>query len=500
MLARPGALISVVYTTLAEACEDIRTLYVLLVLSFLDVTTPSSVKATFLEQHRDAFTSIFKGLSQDPYAVVRRVLEVCWSGLWADPKLKRTLKIQVFSEVTLSQVRLQCYSASIPYLMKPHRKLMKLYERNTPEGEDAEAIPADVVHHFLLALCSHPGVGLCFHDRGWYPRETDSDQHVPADTDERTPHDAGSSKGSKVHNKILANVLKTLKVNEDPRQQELALKIFAACPELVAGYWPGAGLALEPRLSSKWLANVAFFGAVVSLPVPTASFVLPESGSGRTSLYQPSPPPLSSIVENIVPTSHIKTHLSRGLQAPSPLVQHASALALAKCLLKYERVVNAFREVERALEEDEEDGLWGRRRREVEREVRKRVPDFQVIVGFSQRLNEPGVSSTIKEGKEKQKEGAPNPTRMALLAESAHRLLWLYHRLLPSVVAEARFDAGKLLQAIEDMLSQSVTSNSTGGLDTLRQLHVLRLLQESEHFTWSGKSGVSQFHTLSAQI
>lgn len=369
---------------------------------------------------------------------------------------------------------------------------MRIYERNNAESDDAESVPADVVHHFLLALCSRPGVGLCFHDRGWYPRETESDRYGIAHAED------GPSKGGKVYNKILANVLKGLKVNEDTRQQELALKILAACPELVSGYWSSCGLALEPRLSSKWLANIAFLGMAVSLPVPSASFVLPESGSGSASLYHPTPPPLSTIVDNILPTSHTKTHLSRGLQAASPLVQHASALALAKCLLKYEQVVSAFEVVERALEEDEEEGLWARRRREVEREVRKRVPDFQVIVGFSQRLDDSNSPAGEGHGKEKEKTTTPNSTRTALLAESGHRLLWLYHRLLPSIVAEARFDAGKLLQAIEDMFLQSSTATSTAGLGTLRQLHVLRLLQECEYFTWSGRSGSkhSNFHVL----
>ncbi|KAL7281927.1 hypothetical protein ACG7TL_003394 [Trametes sanguinea] len=463
---------------------DIRTLYILFIISFIDPTTSSSVKTSFLEQHRDAFTIIFKGLWQDSYSVIRRVLEVCWTGLWSDAKIKRTLKIQAFNEIILSQ-------------------LIRIYERSTAEGSDPESVPADVVHHFLLALCTHPGTGLCFHDRGWYPRETDLDQKGLVDAEDRT--DDGPQKSGRIYNKILANVVKTLKVNEDPRQQELALKILAACPELVAGFWSSAGFALEPRLSSKWLANIAFFGAVVSLPVPTSSFFLSEGGSGSASLYQPSPPPLSTILDNILPTAHIKTHISRGLQATSPLVQHVTALTLAKCLLKFEQVNKAFQEVERALEEDE-DGLWARRRREVEREVRRRVPDFQVIVGFSQRLNEAGQASDASgkdnQGKqmekEKQKERAPNPTRTALLSETAHRLLWLYHRLLPCVVAEARFDAGKLLQAIEDMLLQRSVGNGTAGLDTLRQLHVLRLLKESEHFTWSGKSGSkhSNFHIL----
>ncbi|KAI0751700.1 ribosome 60S biogenesis N-terminal-domain-containing protein [Daedaleopsis nitida] len=460
------------------ARPDIRTLYILLILSFMDNTTPAPIKAAFLEQHRDAFTSVFKGLWQDSYSVIRRVLEVCWSGLWSDAKLKRTLKIHVFNETTLSQ-------------------LLRIYERNVSEGADSDSVPADVVHHFLLAVCTRPGAGLCFHDRGWYPRETDED-HIVGVVPGEGNHTDAPHKGSKIYNKILANVLKTLKVNEDPRQQELALKILAACPELVSGYWSSCSLALEPRLSSKWLANIAFFGTVVSLPVPSASFVLPQSGSGSTSLYQPAPPPLSTVVDNILPTAHIKTHLSRGLQAASPLVQHAAALALAKCLLKYDQVVSAFEAVERALEEDEDDGLWGLRRREVEREMRRRVPEFQVVVGFSQRLNETSPSTVEGQAKQKEVTSAPNPTKNALLAESAHRLLWLYHRLLPSLVAEARFDAGKLLQAIEDMFLQTALSSATNGLDTLRQLHILRLLKESEHFTWSGKSGSkhSNFHVL----
>lgn len=43
-------------------------------------------------------------------------------------------------------------------------------------------------------------------------------------------------KFGRIYNKILSNILRVLKVNEDLRQQELALKILSACPELVTGY------------------------------------------------------------------------------------------------------------------------------------------------------------------------------------------------------------------------------------------------------------------------
>ena len=107
-----------------------------------------------------------------------------------------------------------------------------MYDRTVSEDDNSEHIPADLVHHFLLAICTRPGMGICFKDRGWYPRESEDDgDHNAHDAEVESTY----QKGGKIYNKILANILKTLKVNEDSRQQELALKIMSACPELVAG-------------------------------------------------------------------------------------------------------------------------------------------------------------------------------------------------------------------------------------------------------------------------
>jgi nucleolar pre-ribosomal-associated protein 1 len=51
----------------------------------------------------------------------------------------------------------------------------------------------------------------------------------------RSGNDEAAPKSARIYNKILAHLLKSLKVNEDPRQQELALRIISACPELVCG-------------------------------------------------------------------------------------------------------------------------------------------------------------------------------------------------------------------------------------------------------------------------
>ncbi|KAJ3554485.1 hypothetical protein NM688_g3084 [Phlebia brevispora] len=431
---------------------DIRTLYVLLILSFVDETASSSVKSIFLEQRREILLSILKGLNQDSYSLMRRVLETCWAGIWSDQRIKRTLKYGLFNETTLSQI-------------------LRLYDRSSPEGPTLEDIPADVAHHFMLAICTRPGTGICFKDSGWYPREEIDDEA------QMGAQSAAPSRASgRVHNKILASVLRTLKVNEDSRQQELAHRILQACPELVAGYWPAASLTLEPRLSSRWITNISFFGSVISLPVPEASFFI--SGS---DLYRPSPPPLVPIVENILPAVNIRSHLSRGLQSTSPLVQHCTAIALAKCLMKYGTVLQSIDRARQALEENEE-GHWTRRRHELEREVARRVPEFQVVVAFAQQTSSDAHSVS--------EHATVQPVQEALLAESAQRLLWLYHQWLPSLVAEARFDVGKLLQRIQDGSRDS--SAGISGLAKMLQLHVLRLLRESDQFTLFGKTGSSR--------
>lgn len=233
---------------------------------------------------------------------------------------------------------------------------------------------------------------------------------------------------------------------------------------------------MEPRLSSKWIANISFLGSVISLPLPYSSFYL------QSTLYQPSPPPLTSIIENVFPSVNIKLHFSKGLQHPSGLVQHCTALALCKCLVKYQEVLNLHQKIVAALEDGPhvEDGQWAKRLRDVEKEARKRVPDFQVVIAFAFQYRDSPDSVQILNPAVK--------TKTALLGESAQRLLWMYHACLPELVAEARFDIGKLLLNFSESSQVDEELDSTDRLHVVKQLHVLRLLKESDQFVWSGKA------------
>lgn len=212
------------------------------------------------------------------------------------------------------------------------------------------------------------------------------------------------------------------------------------------------------------------------MPIPISSFYLNQ-------LYNSTPPPLSAVLDNIVPSGNSKNNLSKGLQSSSGLVQHCTALTLIKSLCKLEAVLEKFREVAGVLEEDEEEGQWLKRCRDLEKEIRKRIPEFMVIVAFEhqtqQALQTQEASNSLQ----------TNMTRNALLAESAKRLLWLYQRCLPALVAEARFDVGKLLNAFaaaEDDDNENRCS-AVEKLHRAQQLHILRLLTDSNQFVWNAK-------------
>lgn len=77
----------------------------LFVTGFIQKSAAVSVKSFFLEQHRDLLTALFKGLPSDPFLLIRHVLETFWEGVWVESKIKRTLKINLFGEQTLNNVR-----------------------------------------------------------------------------------------------------------------------------------------------------------------------------------------------------------------------------------------------------------------------------------------------------------------------------------------------------------------------------------------------------------
>ena len=231
-----------------------------------------------------------------------------------------------------------------------------------------------------------------------------------------------------------------------------------------------------------------------------------------------SPPPISTMIESILPSPLTKVHLSKGLQHSHELVQHLTAQTLARALQKLRVVQDHLRTIEGELEDPMgSDNAWSRSRYELEMEARRRVPDVLVVIAFAQK------SATLARVADDEEPDPPAVARSAMLTESALRLLGLYHHTLPSITQEMKFDVGKLLVSSSSVKAErrakkehragsvisdagSVASVGTMGtagmgggfgqdrgdveeLEALSQAHVLTLLGAAEGWQWSKKAG-----------
>lgn len=182
---------------------DTRTLYIQFLLAFF-IRGDATVKKEVLEMP-DLFQAALKDIYNDSFPLIKQILTVLNNNISQDSDLTRTVKISFFNT---------------SFLMN----LLKLYART-------EAIPgsdqtvAQAVHGFMMALCTTPGVGVCFQDATWYPPST-----LKSPTSVEKP---SSDSAKHIFNKTLLQLLTHLRPTENILQQELTVSILTACPELV---------------------------------------------------------------------------------------------------------------------------------------------------------------------------------------------------------------------------------------------------------------------------
>ncbi|TIB90209.1 hypothetical protein E3Q19_02816 [Wallemia mellicola] len=403
---------------------DIRTLYLLLNLVFI---SPSLSNPYLINAHlsqKETNQQLFRGLLHDHYLVIQKFLQV-WHDVWSDGRVSRSTKLFVWNEQTIDH-------------------LLKLYNRVDDESsDDHEFIPAKLVHAYLKSLCTKPGFALCFKDDGYYPRS----KQQPSD----------NVMTERLYNRQLLGVLKNLRIGDSELHADLALSILSACPELSSHYWKQSSLTLEPRLSSRWISNISYLACAVSLPVPSDTFKHNDS-------FKSTPPPLNNMIESILPTIIQKANFTKAFYASPPieLVQHCIALALSKALDKLDRVQKLMLEAAISLEENENDGQWYKRRRELLREAMKRLPEGKAIAHFA---------------------ASQESSKNKMLSENSLRLLYQYQSIIPPAFQEAQIDISKLL------FSGGLANPDLSSFDALSQLHALRLLKGSDVYNVASKVG-----------
>jgi len=251
---------------------------------------------------------------------------------------------------------------------------------------------------------------------------------------------------------------------------------------------------------------------------------LPKGTKGLDYTAMPPrshPPTVAAMIESILPAPLTKAHLSKGLLHADHLVQHVTALALARGLQKLDQVHAIFRKIEEEIDQEpgtSNENPWMKRRLELEMECRRRVPEVHVVIAFAQK------SATLARVPA-DSDDEPEPrlvAQSAMLTEVALRLFGLYHKTLPSISREAKFDIGKLLVSASSakaerrekrearegsVISDSGSVGSVGtlgtvgmgggfgqgrgdvdGFEAMSQVHVLSLLTEVKDWQWTNKA------------
>ena len=292
-------------------------------------------------------------------------------------------------------------------------------------------------------------------------------------------------------------------------------------------YWPHSALSLDPRLNPRWLATISYVGRIISLPPPDISTFyepIPRGSDLQNMPPRSTPPSVATMIESIFPSPLGKVHLSKGLQHAEHLVQHVTALTLARGLQKLQLVQGMLHHIETEIDNEprssgSSENPWAKRILELEVECRRRVPDIFVVIGFAQK------SATLARTTPDDEDDEADPklvAKSAMLTEVALRLFVLYNKTLPAISREAKFDVGKLLvsgssakaerRAKREAREGSVISDGgsvaslgtvgtvgmgggfgqsrgdVDGFEAMSQVHVLSLLRDVQDWTWTNKA------------
>lgn len=285
-----------------------------------------------------------------------------------------------------------------------------------------------------------------------------------------------------------------------PERMSVSSPVFGLVADRNDRFWARFPASLDPRLSSRWISAVTFATQVVSLPVS------PFLSVASNSLV--APPAVSSVLENILPPTLNKIWYSKALQHESPLVSFLASIFLLASLQKAARVLEAIADSSIRLEEGK-GGRWAGLGVRLREHLRTILPDPQIVVALMQKTAIVAPTPAVVKSSKSKKVVDPKKLEAKALAAKleaeadqlagrhlrtnvALRLLWLYHRVSPALIATLRFDFARLPQA-------HVARNDAEGIRAISSAYALRLAAvHSTTLIWSRPGESFRFPLISS--
>ncbi|EXJ94542.1 hypothetical protein A1O1_02938 [Capronia coronata CBS 617.96] len=383
--------------------------FLLASLKYLD-----SESKTELITHGRTLYSAVRSLPSGSADVITKALDTLERSVLADESLAKQIKRRCFNSGFLAA-------------------LAKLYDypvesSSAGDGGDHSTSVREALQRLLLQVCTTTK-GVLVPQTGWYPPGTNpeslqkDDSMIDLGLDSPFYFDDFTEKVP-VKNGTLAIFIQTLKPESDVLQANLIISIFAAAPELVADYTSKKQkLVVPPGDDPLWRGQFAFLFSVVKQPVP------PNCGwPGKTPS---TPPPLSIVIESILPKPLDRSTLTKCLQTKDDIIMISATRVLTVALEKLDSALKIFDTA------PSDTTLWAQAATRLMNLFIERIPPLQDLVTALQSLDKDNeqVRTTVLE------------------------CMATYHKILPSTTVASKFDIGptlsKTLQSLEsDSLEQ----------------------------------------------
>lgn len=411
--------------------------FILANLKYLD-----PVSKTELITHGRVLASFIRGLPNAQPNIVIEALQTLGKSVLDDRGLSKQTKTRCFNSGNLSA-------------------LAKLYDHDTESEQTEEAGNStsvrDALHRLLLQACT-TSIGVLQQQSGWYPAGMNpevlerDENSISLGLDSPYQFDDYREKVP-IKNGTLSVFIQGLKPESDIQQAGLVNSIFAAAPELIADYFSKKSkLVVAPGDDPMWRGQFAFLFSVVQQPAP--------NNCGWHEKLPPMPPPLSIVIESILPRPLDRATISKCLRMKDDIMTMSFARFLTIAFEKLDAVLSMFEAATSGT------GLWSQASSQLVSLFVDRIPQIQDVITALQTLGE-------KDGQ----------VRTAVL-----ECIATYHKVLPSITTTSKFDIGAALgKTLHTLGSDSEPAESHDILlDQL--LHLVQIAAVSSATKWFHKS------------
>uniref|UniRef100_A0A671SKU3 Nucleolar pre-ribosomal-associated protein 1 C-terminal domain-containing protein n=1 Tax=Sinocyclocheilus anshuiensis TaxID=1608454 RepID=A0A671SKU3_9TELE len=420
---------------------DVRMAYIQFVLSFL-MSGDNTTIGQILEAKDFLSEILTSGLKEDRLSIVNLILSTLQTRVVQNKTIMKTQKVRFFSPSILGQfASLYKWNGIVDVSVKD-------------EGE-GKRIVRELVHNFLLDLCSSRKHGISFHD-------------------------PSLGTAGRAGNIVLLQFLVGLKqATEDEMVAELVVSVLKASPDILTRYFKETNFSFSPRNKSTWLENITLLKKIYEAqPEVSKAFQMSE--------MIPLPRLLSMVLVTSLPSVCNKAFFTQGLNLPNLVVQHTTISLLAFILKR------AQKNIEHCLDKTvwESSDIYSPAVMEefvqLYREALSKIlPDMVSVVSNwqSHSKEKEDAVKTIGTGQKQSEEHSNNQIddpQLILVKALLLQVMCLYQRVVPHLVSQSKFDFSKLLKGIvtESGMKQEVPP--------VLQYQILQLALElpASKFSW----------------